>query len=142
MDGDGQHDPNFIKSILTPVKNNEADIVIGSRFLGTSGFKSSFSRLAGIWIISWFLKMITKRKITDPTSGFCAMNKKAYEFFSKSCPDDYPEPEVLIYNREFRIKEIPISMNKRHGGISSLTPLRSIYYMIKVLFSLFVHVFR
>lgn len=142
MDGDGQHDSAFIKTLLAPVKNNEVDITVGSRFLGNSGFKSSFFRLIGISIICWFLKTVTKRKITDPTSGFCAMNKKAYKFFSRNCADDYPEPEILLYHREFRIREIPVSISKRYNGISSITPLKSAYYMFKVLFSLFVHVFR
>lgn len=142
MDGDGQHDASFIKDILTPVKNNEVDIVIGSRFLGNSQITSSSFRLIGIWVISKFLTLITKKKIADPTSGFCAMNKKAFEFFSKNCPEDYPEPEILVYHRDFRIMEIPVSISKRYSGISSITPVKSIYYMIKVLLSLFIHIFR
>lgn len=142
MDGDGQHDPAYIKDVLTPVKNSEADIVIGSRFLGSTEFKSTSLRLLGIKIISFVLTLITRKKVTDPTSGFCAMNSKAFEFFSRFCPDDYPEPEILIYHKNFRIKEIPISINKRYSGASSITPLRSVYYMIKVMLSLFMHIFR
>ncbi|MFC1646038.1 glycosyltransferase family 2 protein [Candidatus Omnitrophota bacterium] len=142
MDGDGQHNPRFINTILEPIKNDYVDIVIGSRFLGKSEFISSRPRLIGIKIISLFLSFITRKKITDPTSGFCAMNKKAFSFFSKVCPDDYPEPEILVYHRNFKIKEFPIPINKRLGGISSITPLKSLYYMLKVLFSLFVHIFR
>lgn len=142
MDGDGQHNSAFIQDVLAPVKNNEADIVVGSRFLGNSEFKSSFFRLIGIFIISFILAIITRKKVTDPTSGFCAMNKKAFKFFSKNCPEDYPEPEILMYHREFRFKEVPITINKRCDGISSITPLKSLYYMIKVLFSLFIHIFK
>lgn len=142
MDGDGQHNPSYIKNILKPVVNNEADIVIGSRFLSESEFKSSLFRIIGIWILSIFLKVLSKKKVTDPTSGFYAMNRKAFEFFSNNCPEDYPEPEIVIYHTNFRIKEVPISIMKRQDGISSITPLRSIYYMIKVLFSLFMHIFR
>jgi len=142
MDADGQHDPNFVKNILEYVKNDRVDIAIGSRFSGKSVFKSSRSRLIGIKIISLFLTFLTKKKVTDPTSGFCAMNKKAFIFFSKGCAEDYPEPEILVFHRNFRMKEIPISINKRSIGISSITPLKSLYYMLKVLLSLFVHVFE
>lgn len=142
MDGDGQHNACFIQDLLTPVKKGKADISIGSRFLSKSGYKSSSSRLIGIKILSLFLSVMTERKITDPTSGFCAMNKNAFSFFSENCPEDYPEPEIVIYHKEFRIKEVPVVITKRYEGTSSITPLKSIYYMIKVLLSLFVHIFR
>lgn len=142
IDGDGQHDAGFIKAILEPVKKGKIDITIGSRFLGKSKFKSSRFRLIGIRIISFILGLITRQEVTDPTSGFCAMNKMAFEFFSKNCAEDYPEPEILVYHKNFRIMEIPISVSKRQDGASSITPLKSIYYMIKVLLSLFVHIFR
>ncbi|MDD5617544.1 MAG: glycosyltransferase family 2 protein [Candidatus Omnitrophica bacterium] len=142
IDGDGQHDINFIKDILNPVKNGGADIVVGSRFLGKSEFKSSFIRLIGIHILSFLLSCLTKKAITDPTSGFCAMNKKAFEFFSRNCVEDYPEPEILIYHKDFIIKEVPVSIVKRKHGVSSITPLKSVYYMTKVLLSLFVHIFK
>jgi len=142
MDADGQHAARFIKDILYPVKKGEVDITIGSRFLGNSEFKTSGLRIIGIRIISFVLTLMTRKKVTDPTSGFCAMNKKAFEFFSKNCPEDYPEPEILVYHEEFRIREIPITITKRRKGISSITPFKSIYYMVKVLFSLCVHVFK
>lgn len=142
IDGDGQHNAKFINRVFTPVKNNEVDITVGSRFLDKAGFATSFSRLLGILTLSYLLTVITGKKITDPTSGFCAMNKKAYEFFSKACAEDYPEPEIVLYHRSFTIKEIPITMAKRQNGTSSITPLKSVYYMYKVLLSLFMSVFR
>ena len=141
MDGDGQHSHSFIDRVLLPVKNNEADIVIGSRFLGESEFKSSLFRQIGISIINFILTFIAKKKITDPTSGFCSMNRRAFEFFSKNCAEDYPEPEIMV-QANFRIMEVPISMAKRYAGSSSITPARSIYYMIKVLLSLFIIMIR
>lgn len=138
MDADGQHDARFVKDIVAPVKKNEVDVTIGSRFLGKTGFTSSIIRLLGISIISWILKVITKKKVTDPTSGFCAMNKKAFAFFSGNCVDDYPEPEILMYHKEFRITEVPIIIAKRCAGESSISPLKSFYYMFKVIISLFV----
>lgn len=142
MDGDGQHNTIFIDQLLASIKKDEADITIGSRFLGNSEFKSSFFRLFGIWIISLILKIITMRKVTDPTSGFSAMNRKAFEFFAKNCIEDYPEPAVLLAHRDFRIKEVAVSITKRQSGISSITPIKSIYYMYKVLFSLFMSPFQ
>lgn len=142
IDGDGQHDPAFIKDVLDPVKQGKFDIVVGSRFLGESEFKSSFMRIIGIMVISWVLRFLTGKKATDPTSGFCAMNKKAFGFFAAHCVEDYPEPEILIHHLNFRITEIPITLMRRKGGCSSITPLKSIYYMYKVLFSLFVSILR
>lgn len=142
LDGDGQHDVSFIHSIITPVKNGECDISIGSRFLDSSEYKSTFPRQIGIVIIAKLLSLITKNKVTDPTSGFYAMNKKACEFFAKECVEDYPEPEILTYYRNFRITEVPIAVLRRQGGISSITPLKSIYYMYKVLFSMLLSCFR
>jgi glycosyltransferase involved in cell wall biosynthesis len=142
LDGDGQHNPIFINDLLLPLKNDETDIVIGSRFLGNSEFKSTFSRLMGISIIAWFLGLITGRKITDPTSGFCAMNQRALNFFAQNCPEDFPEPEILMYHREFRIKEVPISISKRMEGVSSITTLGSVYYMLKVTLSLSMYLFK
>lgn len=142
MDGDGQHAPEYLDAILAPVKNGNVDIAIGSRFLGKSKFKSSMGRLVGIYIISRVLMIITRKPVTDPTSGFCAMNKKAFAFFSENCADDYPEPDILMHHKEFRITEVPISISRRSRGVSSISPLKSVYYMCKVLFSLFVGIFR
>lgn len=142
IDGDGQHDPAFIKDVLDPVKQGKFDIVVGSRFLGESEFKSSFMRIIGIMVISWVLRFLTGKKATDPTSGLCAMNKKAFGFFAAHCVEDYPEPEVLIHHRSFRITEVPINLTRREGGCSSITPLKSAYYMYKVLFSIFLSIFR
>ena len=142
VDGDGQHSASYIKSLLEPVIQDKTDISIGSRFLAKSGYKSTSLRLLGIKLLSFALSITTGKKITDPTSGFCAMNKKAFSFFAINCPEDYPEPEIVIYHKEFRIKEVAISITKRQEGKSSITPLKSIYYMIKVLLSLLVHMFR
>lgn len=142
IDGDGQHSPVFIKDMLQPLEKGEADIVIGSRFLGNSEIKSSRCRLIGIYIISLLLKLLTKKEVTDPTSGFCAMNVKAFNFFSSHSMEDYPEPAILMYHRYFRIKEIPIVISMRDSGTSSITPLKSVYYMCKVILSLCMDFFR
>lgn len=142
MDADGQHGVGSIKDILNPIIRDEADIAIGSRFLRRTEANTSFFRLMGIFVLSKFLSLITGNRITDPTSGFCAMNKKAYSFFSDTCPEDYPEPEITIHHDRFRIVEIPITMQKRNAGISSITPLKSLYYMIKVFLAVTVRYAR
>jgi len=142
IDGDGQHAASCIQGVLVSIKENKADIVIGSRFLEKHRFASSLFRVTGISIISLLLFAITGRKVTDPTSGFCAMNKKAFSFFAINTPADYPEPEILMYHYKFQIKEVPIKTSKRRSGASSITPLLSIYYMYKVLLSLLMRSFR
>lgn len=142
IDGDGQHDCRYIHPAIEPLVKKSCDIVIGSRFLEDSNFTTSSLRLIGIQIISIVLNLLTKKKITDPTSGFCAMNRKAFTFFSTTCTEDYPEPEIVFYHKQFRITEMPISISRRKQGVSSITPIRSLYYMIKVLLSLVMHFFR
>lgn len=140
IDGDGQHDPSYIQKVLEPLLNNEADIIIGSRFLATNdGYKSTFSRRLGIKILQKLYSALTGEKITDPTSGLRAYNKKALEFMAENYPSfDYPEPEeaILAVKNGLRLKEIPVIMRERKNGRSSISPLGSIYYMIKVIISM------
>jgi glycosyltransferase involved in cell wall biosynthesis len=134
FDGDGQHRADQLYLLLEPVQNGETDIVIGSRFLGGNSSGFMWSRLAGIRVLSWVISFLTRQKITDPTSGFRAVNRKIIEFYSRYYPDDYPEPEavVLLHRARCRITEVPVLMRNRLAGISSITPVRALYYMIKV----------
>ncbi|MDA3838342.1 MAG: glycosyltransferase family 2 protein [Candidatus Delongbacteria bacterium] len=139
FDGDGQHNASELENILLPVKNDEADVVIGSRFLNKEpNFRSSFARRKGIFIFKIVNFLMTKQIITDNTSGFRAYNKKAIEFLSLNYPEDYPEPEsvVLLGRNGFRIKEISVNMKERKQGNSSIHGLRIPYYMFKVLLSI------
>jgi glycosyltransferase involved in cell wall biosynthesis len=142
LDGDGQHGAKFLQELLTAVRSGRADIVIGSRFLGFSKFKSSFSRRLGISLLSFLITLVTGRRITDPTSGFCAMNKQAFAYFARHCVEDYPEPEIVVSGKDFRILEIPVSMSPRLIGVSSISPVKSMYYMYKVIFSLLIKLLR
>ena len=146
-DGDGQHRADEIELLLTPLVNEEADMLIGSRFIykGTDGFKSTFFRRLGIKVFEFVNSLLIKQKITDNTAGFRAYNKKAIVFLAKHYPSfDYPEPEevVLLGKNGFVIKEAPVRMRVRQGGVSSINNLRSIYYMVKVLFSVFIVAIR
>jgi glycosyltransferase involved in cell wall biosynthesis len=146
IDGDGQHNPEFLNKLIEPIINNQCDICIGSRFINSesSSFKSSFYRRIGIKILRNLISTLIKQKITDPTSGFRSANKKVIELFSKNYPDDYPEPESLItlYNNNCTIKETPVEMNKRFMGKSSITSLDSVYYMIKVIIAILINKFK
>ena len=141
FDGDGQHDASYIRDLIQPIINGDADAVIGSRFIEEKdGFKSSFMRRTGINILSTVLKLASGNRIIDVTSGFRAVNKKAVELFANYYPDDYPEPEALAFlsRKGFRIAEVPVSMNERTGGSSSIKRLDSVYYMIKVTMAILI----
>jgi len=144
VDADGQHDPKEIPKLLHALTEKKADMVIGSRFLGDSEFKSSVMRRMGISIFSHVISMIVGQKITDPTSGFRATNRKAIRLFAYDYPQDYPEPEAVILLHQCRLKmgEVPVGMSERYAGESSITKIRSIYYMVKVLLAIFVDCFK
>ncbi|HAQ60641.1 TPA: glycosyl transferase family 2 [Candidatus Delongbacteria bacterium] len=138
FDGDGQHNASEIGKILTPVQNNEADVVIGSRFLTKeTSYRSTFARRKGIYIFRILNLLFIKQIITDNTSGFRAYNKKAIKFLTYNYPQDYPEPEsvVILGRNDFVIKEISVKMNERKNGRSSINGLKIPYYMFKVLLS-------
>ncbi|WP_411346868.1 glycosyltransferase family 2 protein [Paenibacillus sp. WLX1005] len=134
VDGDGQHNPIYIASLIEPLLKEQADLVIGSRYIEKQGFQSTVLRRVGISYFSKLLLTLTGQRITDPTSGFRACNRKVIELFAKRYPVDYPEPESIMYLKRnaFRIAEIPVVMEHRASGTSSITALKSVYYMIKV----------
>lgn len=134
IDGDGQHNPKDLTKMIKVIEKNEADMVIGSRFVKKTDYESSSMRKFGINFFSKFVSLICKRNFYDTTSGYRAVNKKVIELFSRYYPRDYPEVETIVYasKRGVRIKEISVDMDKRKEGKSSITPLKSIYYMLKV----------
>lgn len=142
FDGDGQHDIEYVHTICDPIINKECDMCIGSRYLkdDSSEFKSTFMRRLGKNIISFMLKLLCKTKITDPTSGFRAVNKDIIKAFASEYPHDYPEPEsiVNIIKYGYKVKEMPVSMNERQGGKSSINLWKSVHYMIKVCIAIII----
>lgn len=140
MDGDGQHDIAYLEAMLAPIRQGEADVTIGSRFLQKEGFQSSVSRRTGINILSFLILITTGRRIKDVTSGYRAVNKRFIEIYSKDYPMDYPEPEAIVaaIMHLGRVKEIPVQMRAREGGTSSITFKKSIYYMIKVTLAILI----
>lgn len=134
IDGDGQHDISSIPVLLKKIEDG-ADLVIGSRFLKkTDGFQSTTMRRLGIKWLSGLLHFLYRKRITDPTSGLRASNRKAQHLFCISYPMDYPEPESIAeaLNSGLIITEAPVCMRERSGGKSSIGTISSVYYMIKV----------
>lgn len=140
FDGDGQHDINYVKNILEPLIYEKADMVIGSRFINkeSSAFKSSRSRQFGIKVISFFIKIVTRKKIFDTTSGFRAVNRDIIKEFAGSYPIEYPEPITTteVLKKKYKVSEVPVSMNEREDGKSSIHSWKNVYYMINVCLSI------
>ena len=134
VDGDGQHDISYIPLLIKEIEAG-ADLAIGSRFLiQTEGFQSTTMRRIGIKWLSFMLKLLYKKSITDPTSGFRASGRRALELFSRTYPIDYPEPESIAesLNHGLTVREVSVEMKERAGGTSSIKVFSSVYYMIKV----------
>lgn len=143
FDGDGQHNAEYIEQLIKEIENGH-DLVIGSRFINNSyGFKSTKARRIGIKLLSGLINFFTKKIITDPTSGYRACNKNIIKLFSSDYPYDYPEPDTIVkvIKRNFSVKEIPVIMNERKEGKSSINIVRSIYYMFKVSLSIIISSF-
>lgn len=145
IDGDAQHDPLSLDDLLRPVLEGRLDLCIGSRFLDPdSVFQSTFLRRVGIRFFSLLLQYLTGMRLTDPTSGYRAINKKLIREFANYYPADFPEPEAIKVAKRLggRIGEVPVKMRKRLGGISSIRYAKPIYYMIKVTFAILIDVLR
>ncbi len=144
LDGDGQHDPAQLAALVAPVVAGEADIAIGSRFIGDGGYRSSAARRIGIRVLARAVSLITRQRLTDTTSGFQALNRRAIAIYAADLPHDYPEVEgvVMAIRRGIRVREVPVTMREREHGRSSIGTLASVYYMVKVLLAIFVDSFR
>ncbi|WP_027432237.1 glycosyltransferase family 2 protein [Lachnospira multipara] len=144
VDGDGQHDPVFLNYMAEYLKEHELDMVIGSRFIDKKGFQSSFTRRMGIVYFTILIRILTGKKITDPTSGLRMAGKNVIALFADSYPVDYPEPETAVtaINNGMKIEEIPVIMKERQGGVSSITMKKSVYYMVKVTLAIIIERLR
>ena len=140
FDGDGQHEARYLKDLMEPLIKDEADIVIGSRFVKHEGFQSSGARRLGIGILSRLIRLLCGVKVLDVTSGMRAVNRRFIEEYAENYAQDHPEPEALLYAgmRKARIREVPVQMRERADGKSSIGAGGSIYYMIKVSLALLI----
>ena len=138
FDGDGQHRADCIHSLIAPVLQGKADMAVGSRFMQDAkqqeGFRSSAARRTGIRIISALIRLCTGKTVRDATSGFRACGRSMTAYFASNYAQDYPEPEAIVtaLSSGFRVTEVPVTMNERQGGVSSIRAFGSIHYMIKV----------
>jgi glycosyltransferase involved in cell wall biosynthesis len=144
LDGDGQHDPAELPALVAPVIAGEADLVVGSRFVSGGGYRSSAARRVGIRILALVVSAIARQRLTDPTSGFQAANRKVIGVYAADLPHDYPEVEgmVMAIKHRIRLVEVPVRMRERQHGRSSIGAFASVYYMVKILLALFVDLFR
>ena len=140
-DGDGQHDIAYVEKIIEPIITEKADFVVGSRFVEElSKFKTTHSRRVGINIISFFIKIVSGKKIYDVTSGFRAANKKVIKIFAKDYPQEYPEPitNARLLRSNCKVKEIAVNMRERTEGTSSIHTWKNIYYMLNVCLAILI----
>jgi glycosyltransferase involved in cell wall biosynthesis len=144
VDGDGQHDPSEIGRVLEPIFQDRADLVVGTRFVSGGGYRGTRLRRVGIRIFAKVVSLMVGQRVSDTTSGFRAVNRKALRLFAAQYPHDYPEVEsiVLLSRHGLRMLEVPVQMRVRETGASSITALQAAYYMIKVLLALFIGLFR
>lgn len=144
LDGDGQHDPSYLNEMFDKIVAEKADMVIGSRFIEKEGFQSYAIRRMGIRYFSMLIRILTGRTITDPTSGLRMTNRSIIEKFASEYPRDYPEPEstVSVLKEKKKVVEIPVIMNERKGGHSSINIKSGVYYMIKVTIAIIVERIR
>ena len=144
VDGDGQHDARDIPRVLDTLRTSGCEMVIGSRYVNGNGGNASVVRAAGIQFFRMVLRPILGKPVRDPTSGFVGVNRKALGVFSRSFPLEYPEIETLVVlqRRRFQFVEVPCRMLPRRTGRSSITPMKSIYYIVHVLLGVFVNVLK
>ena len=144
VDGDGQHDARDIPRILERLKVSGCEMVIGSRFVADNGSRAGAVRSLGIRFFRLVLRPILGQPVHDPTSGFVGVNRRALDVFSRSFPLEYPEIEALVVlqRKKFRFEEVPVKMRPRLTGRSSITAVKSLYYIAHVLLGVFVNVLK
>ena len=145
LDGDGQHDASEIPTILAPVEAGEADLVIGSRFVdGTGSYRPPLARRIGIRVFARLVSVLGRQRVTDTTSGFVALGPRAIGLFASEFPHDYPEVEstLIALRSGLRLAQVQVEMRERTTGASSITFLRSLYYIVKVTLALLVSSLR
>lgn len=146
LDGDGQHDPLDIAPLIAPVYNETCDLAIGSRFLGGNSYSPSLPRRCGILFFRLLLRLFLSSEVTDPTSGFQAMNRRTLNVFRREYfPTDYPDADVLIllHKQQLKFIEVAVTMHENRNGTSMHNnPLMALYYLYKMVISMFLTQFR
>ena len=141
LDGDGQHDAEEIGRLFEPLERGEADLVIGSRFVDDGGsYRPPFARRLGIRVFARLVSLLGGQRVTDTTSGFIALDRAGIALFAREYPHDYPEVEATLValRSGLRLSQVQVEMRERETGASSITFVRSLYYIVKVLLALLV----
>jgi glycosyltransferase involved in cell wall biosynthesis len=141
LDGDGQHDAEELPKLLAPVERGEANLVIGSRFVDANGsYRPPFARRVGIRVFARLVSLLGGQRVTDTTSGFVALDRVGIELFAEQYPHDYPEVEATLValRSGLRLAQVQVEMRERETGTSSITFVRSLYYVVKVTLALLV----
>ena len=143
VDGDGQHPAGEIPRLLAALRNG-VDVAIGSRFVNPTGYRPPLFRALGIKVFSFLVSSIVGKRVYDTTSGFRAINRKAIILLAETYPHDYPEVEALItlYRNGMEFVEVPVEMNYRQEGKSSISTTAGAYYMLKVTLAVLVAVIK
>ncbi len=145
IDGDGQHDPKELPLILEPVLDGRADIVIGSRFAGAGKYRAPPVRRLGMRVFAAFVSLLVGKSLSDTSSSFRAINRRALSLFAVDYPHGYLETieaTVMAVRYGLRIEEVPVQMRERTSGSSSLTTSISLFYTVKVVIAVFISIFR
>jgi glycosyltransferase involved in cell wall biosynthesis len=145
VDGDGQHDAAELHRLEHAMAEHRVDMVCGSRFLSSDlRYPAPISRRTGIHIFAFLLSRLVGQRVSDPTSGFRLYNRRAIKLFARDYPHDYPEVEavLMLHHHRLTMREVPVQMYQRGGGVSSISTGKSAYYMLKVLLALFVGLAR
>lgn len=144
FDGDGQHNAAYLEEMAEKMESEKLDMLIGSRYIQKQGFQSSGARRMGIKYFTGLIKLVTGATITDPTSGMRMVNAETIALFADDYPKDYPEPEsvVTLLKKKKKVKELPVTMNAREEGVSSISPVKAVYYMIKVSIAILIAAVR
>jgi len=145
MDADGQHAAQCIPGLLLPVRGGEADVALGSRFLGSMEYRTTFAKRAGMAFFANVVSGITHRRITDPTSGFQALNCDVMSFFATdNYPVDFPDADtiLLLHFAGFRVSEVPVVMRERLSGQSMHSSWKPVYYVFKMLLAILIVLLR
>jgi hypothetical protein len=141
LDGDGQHVASELEKLIAPVRAGDADLVVGSRFVDPGGsYRPPFARRMGIRVFARLVSLLSGQKVTDTTSGFAAMNRAGIDLFALEYPHDYPEVEATLValRSGLRLRQVQVEMRERQTGTSSITFVRSLYYIVKVMLALLV----
>jgi glycosyltransferase involved in cell wall biosynthesis len=141
LDGDGQHDPQSIPALAAPVLAGQADLSLGSRYLRDSiSYRPARSRRLGSWLFAQVISLLTRKRFTDPTTGFQCMNAKVLDLYVNlhDFPEKTPDADMVLHMhfKGCRIVEVPVTMHEDQGNESMHGTFKSMFYAPKMLLAI------